>query len=121
MKKAQISSEFIFITSALIFILIVIIILTVNKSIELTRLTKEMNQKNECLKISNYIVYSYINGHNITEKIKDPIKTISIQPTARTITINNQTSCSIPINQVTEGDFSNSISISKQGDFINVQ
>ncbi len=118
MRKAQITTEFIFTIAIIVFAFIVILGITLNKSIELNKTSKELQQRDECMKVANILTYSFITGNNYTLKIKNQIV---INPTTRTILVNNKTSCAIPISAVNQVSLTNKITIQKIGDYINAK
>ncbi len=116
MNKAQTTIEFIFTAGMVMFILIVISVMVMQKSIELGKLNNDLKQRDDCFKIANLITYSFLTGADVNTKLKYPV---DIYPDERRILVNKLSSCSMPIAAVIQTQtYTNDIEISKEGDYI---
>ena len=118
MKKGQATIEFIFTTGMMVFIFIVILIVIFNRSIELNKISTETKQRDDCLRLANVITYSFLTGNNYTLRLKYPVY---INPSQRALTINNKTTCAIPLSAINSGFFGSKVTVEKQGEYINVK
>lgn len=79
MKKAQISSEFLFTAGIIVFIFLIILGFSIERRLEIGKTESELNKRNECFKISNLITSAFINGEgsSINTKINHDVSIIS--------------------------------------------
>ncbi|MCK4521818.1 MAG: hypothetical protein KAU20_04545 [Nanoarchaeota archaeon] len=69
-KKSQISIEFLFSLGIVLFILIILSVFSINKNRELNYKKDIIEKKQECLKFSNFILYTHNSGSGTSIQAK---------------------------------------------------
>ncbi len=113
MKKSQANIELLYSIGTILILFLIITLISFDKNIEIKKTKDFVEKRNDCLKIANFILETFINNINITTSIS---YNLSIIPAQRLIYIEDL-SCTIPINQVNATSLGKgSISFYKQDD-----
>ena len=122
MKKAQASTEFIFVVGFLALIFLILVSVVLERRIDVLRTERFIEGKTECIKLSNMITKAFTNeGIVIQEKIRF---NASIIPEAKIISIKNREEifCTTLITNVSQIELAaGSIKIENKNGFIEVK
>ena len=122
MKKAQVSTEFIFVVGFLALVFLIPISVVLERRIDVLRTERFIEGKTECLKLSNLLTKAYVNdGIKIQESLKF---NASIIPDSRIISIKNKEEifCTIQAINASQIDLSKgNIAIENKNGFIEIK
>ena len=113
MKKSQANIELLYSLGTILILFLIITLISFDKNTEIKKTRDFVEKRNDCLKIANFILETFINNLNITASIS---YNLSIIPTQRLIYVQD-VPCTIPINRVNAASLGKgSISFYKQDD-----
>ncbi len=119
MRKAQVSFEIMFAIGLMMFIFLILIYFVSERRIELYKLEETVNEKSECLKISDTITSSFVAGTNTSITIKLNYDAV-INSDARVINVGTYSyPCTIPLNNARSSSGERTINLSKG--YINIE
>ncbi len=101
MKKAQTSVEWLFSIGTVFFIFLFILGIAFDKKIEVIKTERFTNLRNECLKVVEVVMSSFLNGDGTRIQSKVSYN-VSIDPDNRLITIGEKdiATCTLPISRI---------------------
>ncbi len=119
MRKAQVSFEIMFAIGLIVFIFLILVYFVSERRIELYKLEETVNEKSECLKLSDAITSSFVVGTNTSITIRLNYDAV-INSDARIINVGiYEYPCTIPLNNVRSSLGGHTFNLSK-GD-INIE